>query len=109
MAINIYLSTLNCNGLNAAVKRHMVAEWKQNEALTYAIYMRLTLDWKTHTDGKLKGGKRYFTKMETNKQKKLSGNTYTRQKETLKQRLWQETNKDPVTQLWVFIWRNPKH
>ena len=61
MAVNTYLSiiALNVNGLNAAIKRHTVADWikkknkkTKNKSLQYTGHKRPTLGQRTHTDGK---------------------------------------------------------
>ena len=67
MAINTYLSiiTLNVNGLNAAIKRHRVADWiKKSKSLQYAAYKRLTLGQRTHINSKWGDGKRHIMGME---------------------------------------------
>ena len=53
MAIGTYISitTLNVNRLNAAPKRHRLAEWIQRQdPYMYAVYKKPTSDLKTHTD-----------------------------------------------------------
>ena len=52
MAIGTYKSiiTLNVNGLNAATKRHRLAEWIQKQDAIYAVYKKPTSDLKTHTN-----------------------------------------------------------
>ena len=51
MTINTYLSTttLKVKGLNASIKRHVVAKWITKPSI-YVIYKRLTSTLKTHTD-----------------------------------------------------------
>ena len=50
MAITMYLSiiTLNESRLNDPIKRHTVAEWKENKPHIYAGYKRLTSYQMTH-------------------------------------------------------------
>ena len=54
MAIGTYISiiTLDVNGLNAATKRHRLAEWiqKQDPCIYILVYKKPNLDLKTHTD-----------------------------------------------------------
>ena len=56
MAINVYLSiiTLNSNGLNAPIKRHMGLNGQQNKPITYAVYKRHAQTEK-HTQTKCEG------------------------------------------------------
>ena len=79
MAINIYLSkiTLNANGLNAPIKRHRVADWREkSKNLPSAPYKKLTLEQRD--------GKRYSMPMDNTGKQELR---YSYQaKETLKRR-----------------------
>ena len=52
MAIGTYIPiiALNVNGLNAATKRHRLAEWIQNKTHICAIYKKPTSDLKIHID-----------------------------------------------------------
>ena len=53
MATNTYISIiiLNVNGLNAAIKRHGVADWiKKKKSLQYAACKKHTLGLRTHID-----------------------------------------------------------
>ena len=45
----ILIITLNVNGLNAPIKRHRLAGYK-NKTQIYAVYKRPTSDLGTHTD-----------------------------------------------------------
>ena len=59
IAMNMYLSiiTLNVSGLNAPIKRHRVADWKEkSKNLPSAPYKKLTLEQRD--------GKRYFIPMD---------------------------------------------
>ena len=55
--------TLNVNGLNAPIKRHMMDEWI-NKQDPYGAYKRLPSELKTHTDRKWKYRKSYSMQME---------------------------------------------
>ena len=46
---NIWITTLNVNGLNDPNKRHRMNRYK-NKTHIYAVYMRPTSDLGTHTD-----------------------------------------------------------
>ena len=63
MAINTYLTkiTLNVNGLNAPIKRHIVTDWikKKNKSLQYAAYQRTTSGQRKHRF-KVKGWEKIF-------------------------------------------------
>ena len=52
MAIGTYISitTLNVNVLNAATKRHSLAEWIQKQDPYMCCQKKSTLDLKTHID-----------------------------------------------------------
>ena len=55
MTLNPYLSiiTLNVNGLNVPIKRHIVSEWrkeKKNKTHLLAVYKRLISDLRTILD-----------------------------------------------------------
>ena len=55
MVIETYISiiTLNVSRLNAAPKRHRLAEWIQRQdPYMYAVYKKPTSDLKTHIDWK---------------------------------------------------------
>ena len=53
IAINKHLLiiTLNVSGLNAPIKRHRVADWREkSKNLPSAPYKKLTLEQRTHVD-----------------------------------------------------------
>ena len=71
MAIGTYISiiTLNVNRLNAATKRHRLAEWiKKNKTHIYDVYKIPTSDLKTHIDWKWEDGKIYSMQMGSNRE-----------------------------------------
>ena len=64
MAIETYIAmiTLNVNRINAATKRHRLAERVQKQdPYIYAVYKKPTSDLKTHIDWKWEDGKIYST------------------------------------------------
>ena len=65
MAMGTYISiiTLNVNKLNAATKRHRLAECIKKQDPDNSVYKKPTSDLKTHTDWKWKDGKIYFMQM----------------------------------------------
>ena len=52
MATNTYISIiiLNVSGLNAAIKRHRVADWIKKKSLQYAACKKHTLGLRTHIE-----------------------------------------------------------
>ena len=68
-AMNTYLSTitLNANGLILQSKDTRWLGGEENTTLTHTLSTRDSLQIKRHTDWKERDGKRYFTKMATNK------------------------------------------
>ena len=66
MAIGTYISiiTLKVNVLNAATKRHRLAEWIQKQD-PYIVYKKPTSDLKTYIDWKWEEGKIYSMQMES--------------------------------------------
>ena len=52
MAVSTYLSiiTSNVNGLNAAIKKHRMADWIKNHNHLCAAYEKFTSGLMTHTD-----------------------------------------------------------
>ena len=80
LAMNKYLSiiTLNVNGLNAAIKRHRVAEWIRKHDPHICCLQETRLRTKDLQRLKVKGWKKIF---QANCQEKKAGvsNTYNRQ------------------------------
>lgn len=73
--VNLYLSTLNVNGLNSSTKRLREAEWikttrtmNNKNDLTICCLQVTYLNFKDTHRLEMKWGERYFMKMETKRE-----------------------------------------
>ena len=94
MVIGTYISiiTLNVNGLNAATKRHRLAEWIQKQDPSICCLQETHFRPRDTYRLKVKGWKKIFHA--NGNQKKAGVTNLITDKMTLKQRLLQETKKD---------------
>ena len=88
----ILIITLNVNGLNAPIKRHRVAEWIQKQDPYICCLQETHFRPQNTYRLKVRGWKNIFHA--NGNQKKLEQQFAYQTKQTLKQRLLQETKKN---------------